>query len=293
MALKPAYFAQEAVSNLRRNLLMAIASMMAVAISLVLLGSVGMLFKVVSNITRQWRDDVMINAYILDDASQAQITSAQESITEYKEVKEVTFVSKKEAYVEFADMFQNQEVFVDNVDADTLPASFRISLHDPDTLEVVSDRIVKIEGVEDVRTAKEVVRRIQTVINFTMMIIVGAAIILLGAAIVLISNTIRLAIFARRKEISIMKLVGATNWFVRWPFMIEGMIQGLVGALIAIAMMELLRGVVINWVSGRVAFLPLGIGVGYMLVVYVAIAVIGVGIAGFGTFLSLRKHLDV
>lgn len=293
MAIKPAYFAKEAASNVRRNMLMAIASILAVAISLVLVGSVFMLSKVVSNITRHWENDVVINVFLLPDATDAQIASAQSTILEYKEVKDVKFVSKKDAYEEFQEMFQHEKELVENVDADTLPASFRISLHDPETLETVSERMEKIEGVDEVLSAKDEVQKVQTVLRILSLIVFFVAAILLAAAVVLISNTIRLAIFARRKEIGIMKLVGATNWFIRWPFMLEGLLQGLAGAVIAIGLMWLIREFIFNWVNSRLAFLPLGISNTYMLMTYGLVALVGAAIAVGGTFAALRKHLEV
>ena len=293
MALKPAYFAKEAAGNLRRNALMAVASVLAVAISLVLVGSVLMLSKVVNNITTHWQDDVVINVFLLPDASEAQIAAARTTIGDYKEVKDVTFVSKAEAHEEFQEMFAHEKELVENVDVDTLPASFRISLNDPDTLETVSERMEKIEGVDEVISAKEEVQKVQTVLRVLSLIVLIAALILLVAAVVLISNTIRLAIFARRKEIAIMKLVGATNWFIRWPFMLEGLIQGLVGAGIAIVVMWFGHEFGLNWVNSKVAFLPLGIKPGYMVLTYIVVAVLGAAIAVGGTFLALRKHLEV
>ena len=293
MAMKPAYFAREAASNLRRNLLMALASILAVAISLFLVGSVLMFFKVVQNITRQWENDVVINAFIKDDATPAQIAAAKSTILGYKEVKGAKFVSKADAYDEFKDMFRDQKGIVESVTAETLPASFRISLKDPQTLPAVSSRLEKVVGIDDVVSAKDTVKRVQTLLQWLSLIVLGAAAVLLAAAIVLISNTIRLAIFARRKEIAIMKLVGATNWFIRWPFMLEGLVQGLVGAIVAIGLMLLVNQTLFGLLRRSVPFVPFGISGGWMFLSCALVAIIGALIAVGGTSFALRKYLEV
>lgn len=293
MALKPAYFAREAASNIRRNILMALASIVATAVSLVLLGSVLMLYRAVQNITTRWKNDVVINAFIKDDATEAQITAIRQDIQGYKEVKKIRYVSKKDAYKEFKRMFANRPDLVENVETDTLPASFRVSLVETRSLETVADRVQKLPGVDEVTTAKEEVKKVQTLLSVLYFVVLGASIVLLAAAIVLISNTIRLAIFARRREISIMKLVGATNWFIRWPFMMEGVVQGVAGGLLAIGVLAVAKYTLVDWVSDKLPFLPVGIDNSWMVFIYVVVTLIGALIAVGGTLFALRRYLEV
>lgn len=224
MAVRPAYFVREAASNLGRNFLMFVAAAVAVAISLSLFGAVLLFQRIVSNVTTQWQNDVVMNVFLKDDAAanSADVKRIGEEIQGYKEVKGVTYVTKNEAYDEFRTMFGNQPELVESVTPETLPASFRVSLNDNDTLETVQDRIRTISGVDEVNSAVEQVKSIQRVLTYLQVGVMIAGIVLLVSSVVLISNTIRLAIFARRKEIAIMKLVGATNWFIRWPFLLEG-----------------------------------------------------------------------
>ncbi len=293
MALKPAYFAREAASNIRRNILMALASIVATAVSLVLLGSVLMLYRAVQNITTRWKNDVVINAFIKDDATEAQTTAIRQDIQGYKEVKRIRYVSKKDAYKEFKRMFANRPDLVENVETDTLPASFRVSLVETKSLETVANRIQKLPGIDEVTTAKEEVKKVQTLLSVLYFVVLGASIVLLAAAIVLISNTIRLAIFARRREIAIMKLVGATNWFIRWPFMLEGVVQGVCGGLLAIGVLAVAKLTLVDWVSNKLPFLPVGIDNSWMIVIYVVVTLIGALIAVGGTLFALRRYLEV
>ncbi|MBX7161319.1 MAG: permease-like cell division protein FtsX [Acidimicrobiia bacterium] len=294
MAVRPAYFVREAASNLGRNFLMFVAAAVAVAISLSLFGAVLLFQRIVSNVTTQWQNDVVMNVFLKDDAAanSADVKRIGEEIQGYKEVKGVTYVTKNEAYDEFRTMFGNQPELVESVTPETLPASFRVSLNDNDTLETVQDRIRTISGVDEVNSAVEQVKSIQRVLTYLQVGVMIAGIVLLVSSVVLISNTIRLAIFARRKEIAIMKLVGATNWFIRWPFLLEGAAAGIVGVGLAVALTFLIRYLLTGWESIR--FVPLNIPFGYMLwPVTIVLVLVAMLISVGGTAWALRRYLDV
>lgn len=293
MSLKPAYFAKEAAINTRRNLLMAAAAVLAVTLSMFFVGSTMMVWRFFDNVTARWKNDVQINAFLADDATESQRSAAEVEIREWNEVKAVTFISKEEALEEFREMFADQEALVDSVTADTLPASFRISLEDPSMLPQVQDRLEKVAGIDDVVSAQEEVKRVQRVVTILNAFLLVLAVILVIAAVVLVSNTIRLAIYARRREIEIMRLVGATNWFIRWPFILEGLFQGLVGAGLAIAILLVVKKLAVQWLSNTASFLPLGIPGTFVAFAAFAMVFLSVLIAGGGSALSLRRYLDV
>ncbi|MCC7078936.1 MAG: ABC transporter permease [Acidimicrobiia bacterium] len=293
MSLKPAYFAKEAAVNTRRNLLMAFAAVLTVAFAMLFVGSTMMIWRVFENVTARWKNDVQINAFLVDDATQSQISAAEVEIREWNEVKSVTFVSKEEALEEFREMFADQEQLVDSVTADTLPASFRIALHDPNTLSQVQNRLEKVVGVEDVVSAQEEVKRVQRIVTIVNIVLGIVGVILLIAAVVLVSNTIRLAIYARRREIEIMKLVGATNWFIRWPFILEGLFQGIVGAAVAISVLLIAKAFLVEWLARTAPFVPWGIPTAFAVFTSGIILVFSIAIAAGGSALSLRRYLDV
>lgn len=294
MAVRPAYFIREAGSNLGRNFLMFVAAAVAVAISLSLFGAVLLFQRIVSNVTTQWQNDVVMNVFLKDDAAanNADVKRIDEEIRGYKEVKDVSYVNKKDAYDEFRTMFGNQPELVESVTPETLPASFRVSLNDNETLETVQERIRTIAGVDEVNSAVEQVKSIQRVLTYLQVGVMIAGIVLLVSSIVLISNTIRLAIFARRKEIAIMKLVGATNWFIRWPFLLEGAAAGVVGVALAVGLTFLIRYLLTGWESIR--FVPLNIPFSYMLwPVTIVLVLVAMLISVGGTAWALRRYLDV
>ena len=231
--MKVSYFFSETATNLRRNLLMTVAAISTVAISLLLLGGVAILHMAVRNMTYSWEAKVEVSAYLSDDITEGEQLALETEITELPQVQEVTFVSKAEALIEFKEIFQGQPELYETLTEDSLPASLRVKLHDAEDTESVAALIRGRPGVDDVRYGGSIIKTLLRVNSLLRTITLVLAVILMAAAAALIANTIRLGIFARREEIGIMKLVGATKWFIRIPFMLEGVFAALVGAIIA------------------------------------------------------------
>ena len=231
--MKISYFFSETATNLRRNLLMTVAAVSTVAISLLLLGGVAILHMAVRNMTYSWEAKVEVSAYLAEDITPGEEQALDAEISALPQVQEVTHVSSAEALEEFKQIFENQPELYETLDEDSLPASYRIKLHDAEDTETVAALVRGRPGVDDVRYGGSIIKTLLRVNSLLRTITLVLAIILMAAAAALIANTIRLGIFARREEIGIMKLVGATKWFIRIPFMLEGVFAALVGAIIA------------------------------------------------------------
>ena len=231
--MKFSYFFSETATNLRRNLLMTIAAISTVAISLLLLGGVAILHLAVRNMTFSWEAKVEVSAYLTKDITPGELDELQTDIAEMPQVEDIQFVSQAAALEEFKNLYPDQPELYETLDEESLPASLRIKLFDADDTEGVAALIRGRPGVDDVRFGGEVIKTLLRVNSLLRTITLVLAVILMAAAVALIANTIRLGIFARREEIGIMKLVGATKWFIRIPFMLEGVFAALVGAIIA------------------------------------------------------------
>jgi cell division transport system permease protein len=227
------YFLRETLVNLKRNLLMTIAAISTIGISLLLLGGVQILGIMVSNVTVNLEDKVDISAYFSDSATEQQISGLQRELQSTAQVKDVEFISKSEAFDEFRKRFRDQPELWRNIPPDSLPASLRITLTDAKYSDLVAALARAAPGVDDVRFSVAFVKRLLQVNALLRTITLVMSIALLIASVGLIANAIRLAIYARREEIGIMKLVGATNWFIRVPFLLEGLFAALVGALLS------------------------------------------------------------
>ena len=288
------YFLSETATNLRRNFLMTMAAVSTVAISLLLLGGVQILGLVVKNMTLNWEAKVEISVFLLNDATDGEVRGLQDQIAGYREVEEVAFVSKADAFEEFKERFRNQPEFYETLPKDALPASLRIKLFDADAAEDVAARIEGAPGVEEIDFGGEIIKRLLQVNSLLRTITLVMSVVLMVAAAALIANAIRLAIYARRDEISIMKLVGATNWFIRIPFMLEGVIAALSGAVIAGIIVLMSDALLFSQVGDTVPFLGpvLSFSGSELGGVLLLMAAVGALVGLVGSTMALRRFLE-
>jgi cell division transport system permease protein len=288
------YLFGQAVTNLQRNALVVVSAVVAVLVTLTLFFSASVVRWSIDQDIGRWDDNIRVIAFLTDDLSLDEVSALQEEIQSWEEVAAVTYFSKADALNEFRELFADQPSLIEVVEEDpsTLPASLRVRPVEAGQYGQITNRLVVIPGIRQVSSADEAIdalvtrsSRLQT-FSFWILIVLG------GAAIVLIANTIRMAIYARRDEIGIMKLVGASNWFVRIPFLLEGIMEGIVGALIAIGVVWVLREQVVELFS-TVAD-PDAINVPWDFLLRQSILVLGFGAAtglvgsAFGTWGFLR-----
>ena len=275
------YLLGQAVTNLRRNVLVVFAAVVAVLVMLTLVFGTIVLRWSIDRDIRRWDDNVRVIAFLSDDLGIEEVDAIQAQVQQWQEVESVVYFSKAEALVEFRQLFFDQPSLIQVVEEDpsVLPASLRISPVQAADYSTIKDRLVVIPGVREVSAADEAIDalvarsdRLRT-FSFWIVIVLGAA------AVVLIANTIRIAIFARRDEISIMKLVGAGNWFVRIPFFLEGIIEGLLGAILAVGLIWGVRGSIAELFSTATAAGALTVPLDFMI--RQALLVLGFG-AGTG-----------
>jgi cell division transport system permease protein len=293
MALRVNYFVDETVSNLRRNVLLTLAAVSTVSISLLLLGVVMVGGEVLTKMVSSWEGKVELNVFLRDEATPEEIAAIKTQTSGMPEVDEVFFESKEQAFEEYKRMFKDSPAITENVDPNALPASYRIKLKDPNSAEAVASRLQGQPGVDEVQFGGEAMKRLLKFTGVVRTILVIAIVLTLGAAILLIANTIRLGIYARRKEIAIMKLVGATNWFIRVPFIFEGTVQAALGALVASALIYAGKVFGLDRMQDAILFLPLTVGSGSIIRMFFTLLLIGIVIGVFGSTLALRRFLEV
>lgn len=235
---RAAFLVREALINLRRNMLVVLGAVLAVFISLALAFGALVLNQLLRVNTIAWQDGVHIIAFLYDEGTSGVPTGAHQALLEevqgWSEVANAFYVDKAGAWVEY------QEIFADSperlsINPSILPTSIRIELNDISLYRDVQFRLAaQSQLVRKINTFGEGIEQLSSVSTVLNLLGLGLALVLGLSAVILIANTIRMAIYARRDEVSIMKLVGASNWFVRIPFILEGMIEGLVGAGLAV-----------------------------------------------------------
>jgi cell division transport system permease protein len=233
------FLVREALINLRRNALVVAGAVLAVFISLSLAFGALVVNEVLRINTLAWQDGVHVIAFLKDEGAAGVPAGAHQQllgeVEAWEEVEApVRYVDKNEAWIEFQQIFEGQDELLE-IDPTILPASLRIELVDIAFYQSVKFRLEQqSQVVRRVNTAAEEIEQLENLSNVLNVLGLGMAIVLGLSAVVLIANTIRLAIYARRDEVAVMKLVGASNWFIRVPFLLEGMIEGLFGAALAV-----------------------------------------------------------
>jgi cell division transport system permease protein len=297
VAVNVDYVVRETVSNLKRNLSMASAALLTVAVSLTLVGGALLVKRGVDRATVQWKGNVELSIFMKPDASQSESEAVDRALKSMPEVRRYRYVSKPEAFDEFRKIFANEPDVRDSLTVDQIPPSYRVVPRQAEQTKVIGQRFNDTAGVFRVSYAKEEVDALVSVTNFLQIMLWAVAIVLLGAASLLILNTIRMAIFARRREVAVMKLVGATNWFIRVPFMLEGLLQGLAGAAMAFGVVWIGRTVIQDRIAGArndiQLFKQFLVTSGDVTGTGVLLLVVGVVVGTVGSALAVTRFLDV
>ena len=297
-----AYFIKESLTGFTRNLSTALGSIVTIFLSLLIIGTFLVGGSVVERVVSSVESEVSITAYVADDASQNDIDSVMSFVRGLEGVQTVSFTTKDQALEKFSQSSGSE--IIDTLDGQNpLPASIDVELSDPQLVEQVADSLrgnSTHAGIADdddpsesIKYGQKSVERLFTLTNYVRYIGIALIALLIFIAMVFINNTIRLAILARRKEIAIMRLVGASNGFIRGPFLMEGALHAVIGALLAVGALELLRNLVLPRLQEGIPFLSFDIGASTFLLIYVLLAVSGLLIGLIGSAFAMRRYLKV
>ena len=294
--MKWRFFASEAMQSVRNNVATTIAASVTVLIVTLLLGAFAFVSLVVRDQTQSVKDQVVVKAYLPIGAQDDQtvLTKVHDELAQIPGIKQIDYVSPDAAKNQLSTEEQKQ---IDVLGYNPLPPAFELKLVDPNKFEDVSAAALRIDEVRGcgndpcITNGADKTKRVLHWVRVIQFVLAGLMLLLGIAAIVLIANTIRLSIFSRRREIEVMKLVGATNWFVRVPFMLEGMLTGLVGSIGGVVLLGLaytaLGGVDHDLTS------PTGLYPGGVWALGLTLAAFGLLLGAFGSGMTLRRFLRV
>jgi cell division transport system permease protein len=287
------FFMREALKNLRLNLLMSITAITTTFICIVVLGVAWLVSAHVGGVTSSVRQDVSVEAYFPPDATQEEIDGIISDVKSWPEVSGVNYVSEEQALAAFKETFADRPELSENLAPGVLPASIQIQLEDPSEAEAVAQRLEQEKGFTDDNLSypQQTIERLNSVTSYMIWGLYGATMLFLISSVLLISNAIRLSIFARRKEIEVMKLVGASDSFVRTPFVFEGMVQGLIGAGLAAFAVIWINFLFIDWARDALPFVPISADAVNPILLLLVLVVVGVVIGVVGSFLSVTRFL--
>ena len=294
------YFLKESLTGFTRNLSTALGSIVTIFLSLLIIGIFLVGGSVVNNVVKSVEQEVNITVWIADSASSSDVQSLQSDIKSMSSVANVTYTDKDQALENFK--ASSSSDIAESLDGQNpLPASIDVELSDPKMVEDVAAQIeanntfqkICDNPSDSLRYGEKTVDRLFQLTSYVRVIGVALVGLLIFIALVFINNTIRLAILARRKEIAIMRLVGASNGFIRGPFLMEGALHAIVGAALAIGTLEVLRNLALPKLQDALTWLPIDLSASTFVMFYVLLAVFGLVIGLIGSAFAMRRYLKV
>jgi cell division transport system permease protein len=300
MAVNFTYFFKESASSMRRNMALTAAAVLVTSLSLLILGVVGMSVHAGNGLATSMKERVdEIRVFLNEGVTVEERASMENFIRNMTEVKSVKYISKEDALKEFEAMYADEKDLLQEIEGNPLPAEFKVRMKDPKWNNTVAGRIstrpevsVDSAGKKEIKNPRDVVQKAIKITGaiqkFGLVVVLAFGLV----AVALVSITIRMAIYSRRKEIGIMKLVGATNWFIRWPFIMEGVMEGFFGALVGIIVAILVHSWFISKLEAAAENVRL-VGGSYMVLLSVVLIVIGIVIGAVGSAFALRRYIEV
>ena len=289
------YFIVDALKSIKRNRTISIAAMITVLITFFVFGTFTLLALNFNKSIEDVASKIQIQVYLKDDIKLVDQKEIELKLMENPEVSEVTYESKDEAFLNLKENLGSNEGLLEGYDLNNnpLPSSFIVNLKDPSYAEDVTKSVESMTGVEGIGNQQDVINTISKFVNVVQIVGIGLFIVFIGVSVFLIMNTIKLTVYSRRREVGIMKFVGATDWFIRWPFVIEGIIIGAIGALVASLALFLIYSAIFKWIVSSMFIVNL-VQPQFVLTTLLACFVGGGIIVGtVGSIFALRKFLVV
>ena len=305
---KLAYFVKEALISARRNIGTTFGGIITIFLCMLMIGVTIIFSSMIGNLMTSFEDEVNVRLYISDDATDEQIAAFDEFLAtlenEEGNIESIDFRDKDEVLEDFKESTSGNSDIVDQLDGNPLPRTYVLTLIDTTLVESTVETILAEETFtaiadnaddpsDSVKYGQGTVERLFTVTNIIRYACIVAVVLLVVISLIFLNNTIRLAIMARRKEISIMRLVGATNGFIRGPFVMEGALQALVGSLLAVGVLAVIRSSVMPSLETMVSFLPLSVDGSVYTYTYITLIVAGVIVGMLGSAIAMRRYLKV
>jgi cell division transport system permease protein len=301
--MRPGFFLKEAFRALRRNAAPSLAAMLTVLLTALVLGVFIPVVQATTGTANKVRSRVVVNVYLADNVTQPQLTALRNRLNTTANVKTVDYISKQQALNELQAQRKGTSEAIQLLGSNPLPATYRVVPKDPGQVQGIVDSLVKVDptsgkktfampGIGDVRNREQDTNKILSATSLVKTLTASLAALLVLASIALIANTIRLSIFARRREVEVMKLVGATNWFIRWPFVIEGVVVGFMGGVLAVLMLWIIKDTLVDPLSDRFALIAAPNTIQFPALIAVLLASC-VAVSALGSGLTLRRFLRV
>ncbi|HEY6593594.1 MAG TPA: permease-like cell division protein FtsX [Asanoa sp.] len=287
------YVLSEVMVGLWRNVTMTVAMIITMAVSLTMLGASGLIFTQVNDMKAYYYDKIEVSIFLDTNVTPDQKNSLEASLKSDPLVREVIYESKQQAYDKFKTMYADTPALIDAVKPDQLPESFRVRLKDPEKYQQIYAAYNGKDGIDTILDQRRLLEKIFGILGSVQTMALVAAIIMAVAALLLVGNTIQVAAYSKRREVAVMKLVGASNWFIQAPFVLEAVVAGLLGSVIGFAALALGKWLLLDGSLRDLTNLLTPIGWGKVLIMLPLMAAVGSLVSAATAWVTLRFYLRV
>lgn len=287
------YLTREGFRNIWVNRLLSLATIVVLISCLVIVGSGSLIFLNITSVLDLIEDQNVVMVYIKDEADKAQMDILNNQLSGMENVEKVEFVSREEAFERQKAAYGEKANLLDGLSADILPNAYKVTVKDLSQFDATVASIKTLDNVLQIHENSELAGKLASIRNAVSYVCIGVVAVLFFVSMFIVANTIRITIFNRRLEISIMKAVGATNMFIRWPFIVEGVLLGVFSAVIALGIQYGVYEVASIWLSDIMSMLGGTVVpfVDYIWIIFGMFVFIGMFIGSFGSIVSLNKYL--
>ena len=287
------YVLNEVLVGLWRNVTMTIAMIITMSVSLTMLGASVLMYMQVDQMKDYYYGEIEVSVFLREDVTEAQRSSLNQVIEQNPLVQDKVYESREDAWKKFQVLWADSPDFVKSVGPESLPESFRVKLKDPEQYQAFADQIKGQQGIADIVDQRELLEKVFKIFNAIQVMALVVAAFMALAALMLVGNTIQVAAYSKRREVAVMKLVGASNWFIQAPFVLEAVVAGLIGAILGFVFIFVSKVVLLDGRLQALTNVLTPIPDGNVWMMLPLLAAVGAGVSAITAWITLRFYLKV
>ena len=287
------YVLNEVLVGLWRNITMTVAMIITMTVSLTMLGASVLLYMQVNQMKDFYYGEIEVSIFLREDVTEAQRTAISQAIDGNPLVQSKTYESREDAFEKFKVLWRDSPDFINSVGPDSLPESYRVKLKDPEQYAAFADQMKGQQGIQDIVDQRELLNKVFDIFNSIQLMALVVAAVMALAALLLVGNTIQVAAYSKRREVAVMKLVGASNWFIQAPFVLEAVAAGLLGSIIGFIALFVGKVVLLDGRLQALTNVLTPIPNSNVWLMLPLLAGVGAGVSAITAWITLRFYLKV
>ncbi|BFU46802.1 permease-like cell division protein FtsX [Krasilnikovia sp. MM14-A1004] len=287
------YVLNEVLVGLWRNVTMTVAMIITMSVSLTMLGASVLMYMQVDQMKKYYYGEIQVSIFLKKDVTDAQRTAINQAIDNNPLVASKEYESRQQAFEKFKVLWQDSPDFVKSVTPDSLPESFRVKLKNPEEYKNFADQIQSQQGIQDIVDQRQLLDKVFKIFNSIQLMSLVTAAVMALAALLLVGNTIQVAAYSKRREVAVMKLVGASNWFIQAPFVLEAVVAGVIGSVFGFLALLVGKLVLLDGQLQALTKILTPVPTGNVMLMLPLLAAVGAGVSAITAWVTLRFYLKV